>query len=291
MDEGTRRGMDWSQFDMQALLGGEGNSEALRDYLLRHFRAVYSGYGVTDVEIGLAAETPVCIALRRLAKERPDVAQALFGESDRSPMVFQYNPFFHHIATNAQRELLFTVTRQGTLLPKIRYNPHDEGGVLRDDELRARLATLDIQLDDLLPEGRRRLIRMPYLYVFGRKDGTVSVMGANIYPEDIEAAIYTDAAVASRILSWQLSVLEERPGETRPRVAIQFLRDDPSDDFRAQLATLLTDHLRRTNRDYREAFGEYPALLPVVVDLHRRGEGPFEGTESRIKFKYVAKAP
>jgi hypothetical protein len=29
--------------------------------------------------------------------------------------------------------------------------------------------------------------------------------------------------------------------------------------------------------------------MPVLVDVHRRGEGPFAGTESRIKFKYVAK--
>lgn len=289
MDEGTRRGMDWSQYDMQALLGGEGNSESLRDYLRRHFRTVYSGYGVTDVEIGLAAETPVCIALRRLARERPDVSQALFGEADRSPMVFQYNPFFHHIGVNESRELLFTVTRHGTLLPKVRYNPHDEGGVLRDDQLRARLADFDISLESLVPDASRRLIRMPYLYVFGRKDGTVSVMGANIYPEDIEAAIYADASVAGRILSWQLSVDEPRPGETRPRVAIQLIRDDPSKEFTAQVSGLLTDHLRRTNRDYREAFGEYPALMPVLVDVHRRGEGPFAGTESRIKFKYVAK--
>jgi phenylacetate-CoA ligase len=288
MDEGTRRGMDWSQYDMQALLGGEGNSESLRDYLRRHFKTVYSGYGVTDVEIGLAAETPVCIALRRLARERPEVSQALFGEADRSPMVFQYNPFFHHIGVNAARELLFTVTRAGTLLPKVRYNPHDEGGVLRDDQLRLRLAEFDIRLEDLVPDAHRRLIRMPYLYVFGRKDGTVSVMGANIYPEDIEAAIYADASVAARILSWQLSVLEPRPGETRPHVAIQLVRDDPSDEFAAQLSSLLTDHLRRTNRDYREAFGEYPALLPVLVDVHRRGEGPFAGSETRIKFKYVA---
>jgi phenylacetate-CoA ligase len=288
LDEGTRRGIDWAEFDMQALLGGEGNSEALRDYLLRHFRTVYSGYGVTDVEIGLAAETPVTIALRRLARERPEVGQVLFGSADRSPMVFQYNPFFHHIERNAQGELLFTVSRQATLLPKVRYNPHDEGGVLRDDELRARLATLDIRLEDLVPAGHRRLIRMPYLYVFGRKDGTVSVMGANIYPDDVADAIYADAAVAARVLSWQLSVLEERPGETRPHVDIQLVRDDPDPAFRDRLSSLLTDALRRTNRDYREAFGEYPALMPVVVDVHRRGEGPFAGSESRIKFRYVA---
>jgi hypothetical protein len=115
-------------------------------------------------------------------------------------------------------------------------------------------------------------------------------MGANIYPEDIEGAIYADASIAARILSWQLSVREERPGETRPHVAIQLVRDDPDDAFRDRLALLLTDALRRTNRDYREAFGEYPALMPVIVDVHRRGEGPFAGTEGRIKFRYVAKA-
>jgi hypothetical protein len=29
--------------------------------------------------------------------------------------------------------------------------------------------------------------------------------------------------------------------------------------------------------------------MPVLVDVHRPGEGPFEDTESRIKFTYVAK--
>ncbi len=289
LDEGERRGLDWSAYTMSALLGGEGNSESLRAYLGRHFQSVYSGYGVTDVEIGLAAETPVCIALRRLALERPDVAEAVFGEADRSPMVFQFNPFFHHIETNAERELLFTVARHATLSPKIRYNPHDEGGVLRDDQMRERLSTVGVELESLLPAGGRRLIRMPYLFVFGRKDSTVSVMGANIYPEDIESAIYSDESVAARVLSYQLSVLEERPGETRPRVAIQLLRDAPDEAFRAQVAELLTTHLRSMNRDYREAFGEYPALMPVVVELYARGEGPFEGGEKRIKFRYIAK--
>jgi phenylacetate-coenzyme A ligase PaaK-like adenylate-forming protein len=288
VDEAERRGMEWSAYHVDALLGGEGNSEALRDYLLRRFASVYSGYGVTDVEIGLAAETPISIALRRLARERSDVAEALFGEADRSPMVFQFNPFFHHIEVNERRELLFTVARHATLSPKIRYNPHDEGGVLRDDELRARLASVGVRLEDVNPPGARRLIRMPYLSVFGRKDSTVSVMGANIYPEDIDAAIYGEPEVAQRILSYQLSVVEGQPGETRPHVAIQLLRDDPDDAFRDRLATLLTESLRTMNRDYREAIGEYPALLPFIVELHRRGEGPFAGSEKRIKFRYIA---
>ena len=289
MDEGERRGIDWSAHDVHALLGGEGNSEALRSYLLRRFGSVYSGYGVTDVEIGLAAETPSSIALRRFAMDRPDVAEAVFGEADRSPMVFQYNPFFHHVEANERRELLFTVARHGTLSPKIRYNPHDEGGVLRDDDLRARLANVGVRLEEIVPAGGRRLIRMPYLFVFGRKDSTISVMGANIYPEDIEATIYSAPAVAQRVLSFQLSVVEERAGETRPHVAIQRLEDEPTDAFRDRVASLLTEGVRNLNRDYREAFGEYPALMPFTVDLHRRGAGPFAGSDHRIKFRYIAK--
>ena len=289
LDEGERRGIDWSAFDMHALLGGEGNSETLRDYLRRHFAQVFSGYGVTDVEIGLAAETPICITLRRLAMERSEVSEALFGESGRSPMLFQFNPFFHHVEANGERELIFTVARHATLSPKIRYNPHDEGGVLRDDELRARLASVGVRLEEIADPGGRRLIRMPYLFVFGRKDSTVSVMGANIYPEDIESAIYGDVEVAARILSYQLSVLEERPGETRPKVAIQLLRDEPDDAFRDRVARLLTERLRNFNRDYREASAEYPALMPFVVEVYRRGEGPFAGTDKRIKFRYIAR--
>jgi phenylacetate-CoA ligase len=286
LDEGEAMGFDWSAFEMHAMLGGEGNSEALRDYLLRRFRSVFSGYGATDIEIGLAAETPVSIALRRLAAERPEVAEALFGETGRSPMVFQYNPLLHHVETNARGELLFTVTRHATLSPKVRYNVHDEGGVIRDDDLRARLRTLGVRLEDLVP-GRRRLVRMPYLYVFGRKDSTVSVMGANIYPGDIEAGIYADASVAESVLSFRLALREERPGETRPLVSIQLARGEPTDALARALAASIEGQLASQNRDYQEAMSEYPALMVPIVELHARGTGPFAGDGDRIKHRYV----
>lgn len=36
-------------------------------------------------------------------------------------------------------------------------------------------------------------------------------------------------------------------------------------------------------------FGQYPALMPFVVELFQRGEGPFAGSDKRIKFQYIAK--
>jgi len=286
MDEGEAQGFPWRAYRMHALLGGESNSEALRDYLLRRFESVFSGYGATDVEIGLAAETPVSIGLRKLAAARPEIAQAVFGESGRSPMVFQYNPLLHHIETNAIGELLFTVTRRATLSPKVRYNVHDEGGVIRDDDLRRRLAAFGIRLEDLAP-GAQRLVRMPYLFVFGRRDSTVSVMGANIYPADIEAGIYAEPVLAEQVLSFRLAIREERPGETRPLVAVQLARGTPAPELALALAAAIERQLALQNADYQEAMKEYPALLVPIVELHARGTGPFAGDADRIKHRYV----
>jgi phenylacetate-CoA ligase len=287
LDEGDAQGFDWSAYTMHALLGGEGNSEGLRDYLLRRFRSVVSGYGATDVEIGLAAETPVTVALRRLALERREIAEALFGEADRVPMVFQYNPMLHHVETNARGELLFTVCRSGTLSPKVRYNVHDEGGVLRDDELRRRLAAIGITPESLAPAGFGRLVRMPYLFVFGRADSTVSVMGANIYPVDVEGGIYADPSLAAHVRSFRLSLLEERPGETRPLVSIELERGAPTEELTAGLASTIEEHLLATNTDYREAVGEYPEMMVAVVRVFATGTGPFEGSGERIKHRYL----
>jgi phenylacetate-CoA ligase len=287
LDEGERDGFPWEAYRMHALLGGEGNSEALRDYLGRRFETVFSGYGATDVEIGLAAETPASIGLRRLAAERPEIARALFGESGRSPMVFQYNPLLHHVETNANGELLFTVTRHGTLAPKVRYNVHDEGGVIRDDDLRARLADFGVDMNQLDPS-RRRHVRMPYLYVFGRRDSTVSVMGANIYPADIEAGIYADPSLAEHVLSFALSIREDRPGETRPLIAVQLARGEPTSELTDALTAAIQGQLATQNADYQEAMREYPALLVPIVELYARGTGPFAGDGDRIKHRYVA---
>ena len=129
---------------------------------------------------------------------------------------------------------------------------------------------------------------MPYLYVFGRKDSTVSVMGANIYPADIEAAIYAEPDLAARVLSFSLGIREERPGETRPLVSIQLVREEPSADLTDALAAGIERQLAAQNRDYQEAMTEYPALMVPIVECFARGTGPFAGDGERIKHRYVA---
>ena len=182
-------------------------SEELRDLLLGRFRSVYSGYGATDIEIGMAGESPVSVAVRRLARERPDVRAALFGSDSRLPMVFQYNPLVHYLEVNAENEVLCTVSRLDLLAPRIRYNVHDEGGIIDYGAVRRILRRFGYDLDTLgsVPDvaGPRgplpwvQPIPLPFLWIHGRRDATISVMGANIYPEDIETVLYRDPELAT----------------------------------------------------------------------------------------------
>jgi len=84
LDEGETDGMPWSAYRMQAMVGGEGMTEELRDHLLQRFESVYSGYGATDIEIGMAGESPASVAIRRLARARPDLRRWCFNTTPSS---------------------------------------------------------------------------------------------------------------------------------------------------------------------------------------------------------------
>jgi phenylacetate-CoA ligase len=97
LDEAARCGMDLSAYRLHGFVGGEGMSEALRTRLEVTFRSVYSAYGASDLDIGVAAETPMSVWVRRRAAANPDLAARLFGMTGRLPMVFQYDPTDYHV--------------------------------------------------------------------------------------------------------------------------------------------------------------------------------------------------
>ncbi|HYE80214.1 MAG TPA: CoF synthetase, partial [bacterium] len=105
-------GIDWSQYEVYAVVGGEGMSEGLRASLNRAFRKTYSSYGASDLAINLAVETDFSIALRQAIAADPTLGQALYGAgADTLPMVFQYDPLNQLIEADEQGSLLFTMNR------------------------------------------------------------------------------------------------------------------------------------------------------------------------------------
>ena len=119
-------------------------------------------------------------------------------------MVFQYNPLIHWLEVNDEHEIVATISRLDVLTPR---GPVQRPRRGRGHGLRARRAVLaefgyDIDRLNELEEvaGPRgplpwsTPIPLPFLWIHGRSDATISVMGANIYPEDIETIIYRRSA-------------------------------------------------------------------------------------------------
>jgi phenylacetate-CoA ligase len=300
LDEGQRRGFPWTDYELHALVGGEGMTEELRDLLLHQFASVYSGYGATDIEIGMAAESPVSVAIRRVARARPDVRATLFGQDPRLPMVFQYNPLIHFLEVNDQNEIICTVSRLDLLAPRIRYNVHDEGGIVGFGRVRDVLRDFGLSIDRLgaAPEaaGPRGLlpwsspIPLPFLWINGRRDATISVMGANIYPEDIETLVYRDSALVPRLHSFLLSVVDDTSGTPRPMVSLELSDLIGVDDaWRDRMADQLRDGLIGLNIDYRSSIGEFPQAMRPIVETYGLGAGPFAADATRIKQRRIAR--
>jgi phenylacetate-CoA ligase len=282
IDAGEAQGFPFAAFELRALVGGEGMAEGLRDYLLRRFRCVYSGFGATDLEIGIAGETPVAVAIRRLCRVRPEVRSALFGSHSRLPMLFQYNPLMHYVEVNENHELLFTISRKSLLSPRVRYNVHDEGGVARFDEMQRRLATCGVDITALGAKEGRKQLRLPFFWVYGRRDYTVSVMGANIYPEDIEQCLYADAALSKITHSFCLALDESAGADVHPKLMFE-VEVAPTPELSAAYRESMLRGLIALNADFRAGWHEYPDALTPIIELYPRGAGPFAADAGRIK--------
>lgn len=288
LDYGEEQGLDWSKYHLLGMVGGEGMSEGLRRYLLRHFEKVLSGYGASDLEVGVAAESDLSIALRQLMEERAEVREALIGADHRVPMLFQYNPLDHYIEVNARRELVITITRP-VLSPRIRYNVKDEGGIISYNELCCRLRRVGIDIERLLPKGTR-WAHLPFVYVFGRRDSTISYMGANIYPEDVETSLFASAH-ASRLGAFCMELLEdESTNEARPCIHVEVMDGELTDTLAQALQSTLLSKLSELNADFRQAVHEDERAGELQVVLHRAGQGPFAQNLGRIKRRYIIEA-
>lgn len=287
LDAAAERGFDLAGLTMYGVVGGEGMTEAARARLQRTFVKVWSAYGASDLDIGVAAETPVSVWLRQQAAAHPELAMALFGRTDRLPMVFQYDPCDYYVETvspelggaGGARELVVTVTRP-MLSPRIRYNVGDEGGTVGFDAAMAACRALGLAPG----EAETRPFRLPFLFVHGRSDQTLSFMGANLYPEDVAAGI-GDHPAADRLGAFcmELAEVEDADGDVRPVIHVETTAEvDPR-----EVAAFVRARLAASSADYREALCESPAAGDLRVRLWSPGAGPFAANTGRIKQRRI----
>jgi phenylacetate-CoA ligase len=274
--------LDLGKYRLDLIVGGEGISEGLRSYLLKHFQTVISSYGASDLEINIGVETELTINLRRLCNQNRELCEKLFGR-ETAPMIFQYNALDYVIETNDVGELLFTIGRQTSAAPKIRYNLRDLGGVMTYRDLSMRLAENGVHITELA----KLQSKFPILYVFGRGDLTVPFYGAKVYPTDIEDIVSADPSLVRQINSFQLVSYEDEQINRRLTIHLETVKDFngelPSVD---RLRDLFFEGLCECNQDFREVTKMFDRSV-VEIEVHAYETGPFQGRDIRIKNKYI----
>jgi phenylacetate-CoA ligase len=189
IDSGSARGLDWARYRIKLVMAGEVFSEEWRTLVGERtgstdpYHDSASLYGTADAGV-LGNETPLSICIRRWLADHPEAARALFGES-RLPTLVQYDPrsrFFEAI----DRSLLFTGDNG---IPLVRYNILDTGGLVSFEAMMGFLSERGFDPRAVLKESGARVRALPFVYVFGRSNFTISYFGANVYPENVAVGL------------------------------------------------------------------------------------------------------
>ena len=285
IDAGAAEGINWECYNPKLVFAGEVFSEEWRSLMGQRIGSVSpchdsaSLYGTADGGV-LGNETPFSIAIRRWLANHPEAARALFGES-RLPTLVQYDPSSR-----------FFEMHEGTLVvsgengvPLVRYHIADKGGVLSYDEMWNFLSEQGVlSLSELGLNKDFQPRDLPFVYVFGRADFTVSYYGANIYPENVTVGLEQPEIMAWATGKFVLETRDTEDGDKYLHISVELLPGiEPTETMAPVIAASIRAHLLRLNSEfanYTPADRQFPR-----VTLH-----PFADTEyfrPGVKHRYT----
>ncbi|MFA6082528.1 MAG: hypothetical protein WC773_03920 [Patescibacteria group bacterium] len=299
VDGAIEAGIDLSKLNIKIGLGGEGHSLFWKKDISKKLHissndltSISSAYGAADVGIGIGREYPISILIRQLASDNKKLANDLFGQSDVLPGLYQFNNSSYVEAVNG--ELIFTAMNG---IPVVRYNIHDRGGVIKYNQMLKILLEHGIDIRKMLQERHYTsadVWRLPFFYVFGRTDGTISFGGANIYPENIENALISSNQ-SQLVSAFKLGVEKSKSGKECLVVHIELKQKSSveSEGEKKRLATTLhqvvVEKLKEINTDYSDVYQFDPKSADIEIRVCDYGTSPFMLDNKKIKRNYLLK--
>lgn len=255
VDYGLAEGIDWANLQTKFVFAGEVFSEEWRNLLGQRSGAgqmcfdYASLYGTADGGV-LGNETPLSIAIRRWLAKHPDCARELFGES-RLPTLVQYDPRSRYFE---EHEGTLAITADNCV-PLVRYHIADQGGVIGFTEMKSFLQRQGI--DDWqelgLPEDYCPRY-LPFVYVFGRADFTISYYGANIYPENVAVGLEQAEICEWTTGKFVLTVEETAMGDKQLTIAVELL---PNVDVQERMSIMIAESIKLQLLRLNSEFANY----------------------------------
>jgi phenylacetate-CoA ligase len=207
-------------------------------------------------------------------------------------MLFFYNPLDHFIEINDESEVVITIINYKVLSPRLRYNIEDEGKVLEYNSFVKILLECGYTRRQIQEVSKQNPIKMPILMIYGRKDGTISYMGANIYPQDVEQGLYS-SKYADQIENFMITLHQGDNLESKPVINIELktaINSEQSALIKADLAARVVDYMTKVNKDFAESIAEDSSSAEIQIEFFLPNQGPFAQRDNKkIKNKYLLK--
>jgi len=270
LDDGARQGIKWSELQIGFVFSAEAFSEKFRDYVFRHTGSTniltdsLNHYGTVDLGT-MAHETPESILIRRTLQERDGLA-LLFPEEHRQPTFAQYNPELFYFET--QNNSLVCSAYSG--IPLVRYDLHDNGGVLSRADTHAVLQAQGINIRALARQSHieNTLWNLPFVYVYERGDFTVSYYAFLIYPDTIRRGLQHDELHDRITGKFSMEVDYDDTGRQKLHIHIEVKHGvHKSEELAQHIQQTLHETLLKESSEYRETFAMVGEVARPVVNL------------------------
>jgi phenylacetate-CoA ligase len=271
LDDGESSGINWKKHKIKFLFAAEGFSEQWREYIHAKVGAdeklitSVNIYGSADAAI-LAHETPLTTAIRCMTADNPDRIYELFSEN-RLPTLAQYDPRLKYFE-EVDGSLIFT-TRSG--IPLIRYSIGDHGGLYTFDEMDSKINHLSKNnLKALLQKESTAdlLWKLPFVYVFGRSDFTVSLYGLLIYPEHIKYGLERKNLQKNLTGKFVMSIEYDNNNDQYLLIRVELCKGvKGSANLRKTVENEIVNGLKQVNSEYNRLLQSIKRKAIPVIDL------------------------
>lgn len=192
LDEAVEAGISLKKHRVALLFAAEAFTEHFRDYVAKKagiknaLTDTMNIYGTADLGT-MAAETPLAILIRKLAMKKPAIFQELFGSIYKTPTLAQYIPSFTSFE-ESEGQLYIS---GDSAMPLVRYSIGDHGGVLSYEGIAKTMRAHGISLAKEMQKNKipQALSKLPFVYVYERKDLSTTLYGLQVYPETIRETL------------------------------------------------------------------------------------------------------
>ncbi len=273
LDDGEAAGLRWRDYRLGFIFSAEVFSEKFRDYVINKagldnpYTTTLNHYGTVDLGT-MAHETPFTIWLRRYALGMPELYRSLFHEQHKLPTVAQYIPDQFYFETIEDDHLICSSSAG---LPLVRYDLKDRGGVLTLKEVRQEFSRQGLDLNMLLPTDNvaNHLWDLPIVYVFERRDFSVSFFAFQIYPETIRNALQAKEFDGLITGKFTMSVQYDKSGRQKLIINVESKFSDLPNDMgvlKRQIKNSIVNQLLLESSEFRATRKELgQATDPVIV--------------------------